>query len=79
MNRDLVEAEVDLDGDHDGDWGVAVFQGGLELVFTDGFESLFIESHAEGSNYAGVLGIALGIDDEGDEADTLVLGTPRLV
>jgi len=59
-----IEAEVDLDGDHDGDWDVAVFHGGLELVLAHRFKSFFIQAHAQGTNDTRVLWISLRVHDE---------------
>src|ERR1035437_3822252 len=74
-----IQAEVDFDGDHHWNGGFAVFHGRLELVLADRFKGLFVQAHAQGADYAGILGVALRVDDDGDEADTLVLGAASLV
>jgi hypothetical protein len=47
-NSALVQVEADFDVHRDWDWLAGFFvECGLELVLTNGFEGLFVESHAE--------------------------------
>ena len=72
--RVLVEAEVYGDPDAGVD-GLAVFEGGFEAVELDGREGFFVETHAEGLDDARILRVAVGIDNDGDDADALILLT----
>ena len=55
----LVQTEVDFDVDLDRD-GLTVEFGGLELPLTDGFDSFFVESHAERALDANLLRTPVG-------------------
>ena len=74
----LVQAEVHHDGHADGD-GLAILFRGLEAVAENGFESLFIEAHAQGTNDAGILRISLSVDDDRNCADSLIFFAARFI
>src|SRR5580692_2188097 len=73
-----VDAEVDFDVDGYG-YGFAFVERGFEFVLTDGFDGFFVEAHAEGAGDVDLLGIALRVDDEGDEAEALIFGASGFV
>ena len=71
--RISVEVEVDFDGHFEGD-GVAVFLAGFEAPGFDGFDSFFVEAHAERVDHADVGGAAVGRDDDHQRAGALIFG-----
>ena len=74
-----IESEVHLDCDHGWNRSGSVFQSGLELVLPDRFDRIFIQSHAKRAHDANILRVALGVDDQRDDAHALVTGAPCLV
>src|SRR6266568_6231807 len=75
----LIEPEIDLDAHHDGDRRPAILHCRLEFVLPDSLEGLFIQPHAQRARNPGILWISLCIDDERNNADSLILGAPRFV
>src|SRR5580698_8844913 len=74
----LVNAEVHFDVYFHWDW--FSLQGcGLELVLLHRFDCFLIQAHAQVAHYLNALRISLRIDDQGDDADTLVLCPARFV
>src|SRR5580692_2012260 len=66
-----VQVEVDFDGHFDVD-GMAIFLAGFEAPSADGFDGLFVQSHAERIDDANVDGAAIRGDDDHQGAGALV-------
>ena len=73
-----IQMKVDLDADVGGN-RFAVFRGWFEAVFLDGFEGFFVEAEAEGARDLRIPWVAVGVDDDRDDADSLILLAARLV
>jgi hypothetical protein len=68
----LVHSKIDLDVDERGH-GFAVFHRWFEAVPLDGLECFFVKTHAEGTSDSRILRVTVGIHDDGDDADSLIL------
>jgi hypothetical protein len=74
-----IEAEVHLDGDHDRNGRFAVLHCGPEFVLPNCFDRLLVQPHPERSHNMNIHGVSLRIDDEGDEANALIMCAPRFI
>ena len=77
--KPLIEMEVDFNIDRPNRHRLAVLPGWLELVLHHRFNGLFVQPHAQCTNYPRVLRISLRIHEYPYDAESLVLGPARLV
>jgi hypothetical protein len=71
-----VQVEVDFDGHFDV-YGMAIFLAGFEAPSADGFDGLFVQSHAERIDDANIDRTAISGDYDHQSAGALVLGFAR--
>src|ERR1035438_737731 len=74
-----IKPEVHLDGDSDRHGSSAFLHCRLELVLPHGLERLLIQTHTQCANHTRILRIALRVDDQRDQANALILRTPRFI
>ncbi len=74
----LVNAEIHFDVDFHWHW-FPLQGGGLEFILLHRFDCFFIQTHAQVAHYLNPLRIALRVDNQRDDANTLILCAARLV
>jgi len=75
----LSQPKVDLDRNSDRHRRLAIFHRGFEFVLADCLNGLFIQPHAQTSSHSWILRIPLCVDDNGDQANSLIAGRACII